>query len=87
MVANYFYKMATKKRPQELAMKPIMKVEKIRALLIENKVTQTAIAKELGLTPGSINRVISGHYTSKRVQEAVSRATRVPFEKMWGKAA
>jgi len=68
-------------------MKPIMKVEKIRALLIENKVKQVDIARELGLSSGSINRVISGHYTSRRVQEAVSKAVHVPFEKMWGKAA
>jgi len=64
-----------------------MKTEKIRALLIENKVTQTSIAHELNITPGSVNRVISGHYASRRVQEAVARATRTPFEKMWGKAA
>lgn len=68
-------------------MKPIMKVEKIRALLIEHKVKQTDIAKELGLSSGSVNRVISGHYTSRRVQEAVAKAARVPFEKMWGQAA
>jgi transcriptional regulator with XRE-family HTH domain len=68
-------------------MKPIMKVEKIRALLIEHKVKQIDIARELDLSSGSINRVISGHYTSKRVQEAVAKAARVPFEKMWGKTA
>lgn len=68
-------------------MKPIMKVEKIRALLIEHKVKQVDIAKELGLSSGSVNRVISGHYASRRVQEAVAKAAHVPFEKMWGKAA
>lgn len=68
-------------------MKPLMKTEKIRALLIENKVKQIDIARELDLCPGSINRVISGHYSSRRVQEAVAKAARVPFEKMWGKAA
>jgi predicted transcriptional regulator len=68
-------------------MKPLMKTEKIRALLIENKVKQTDIARSLGVTPGSVNRVISGHYTSRRVQEAIAEKTRVPFEKMWGKAA
>lgn len=68
-------------------MKPIMKVEKIRALLIEHKVKQVDLARDLELSSGSISRVISGHYTSHRVQAAISKAVNVPFEKMWGKAA
>jgi predicted transcriptional regulator len=68
-------------------MKPKMKPEKIRALLVENKVKQVDIARDLRITSGAVSRVISGHYPSRRIQEAVAEKARVSFEKMWGKAA
>lgn len=68
-------------------MKPIMKPQKIRALLIENKAKQIDIARDLKVTSGAVNRVIDGHFPSRRIQEAIAEKARVPFDKMWGKAA
>jgi len=64
-----------------------MKPAKIRALLIEHQVKQTDIAKELGVTPAAVSRVIRGDYKSRRTQEAIATKVRVPFEKMWRTAA
>lgn len=64
-----------------------MKPEKIRSLLIEHKIKQVDIAKELNVSHGCIGRVIDRHYKSRRVQEAIARKVHVTFEKMWGKAA
>lgn len=64
-----------------------MKPEKIRALLIENKVKQVDIARSLDVTSGAVNRVIDHHFKSRRIQEAIAENVRVPFEKMWRTAA
>lgn len=68
-------------------MKPTMKPEEIRALLIRNKEKQIEIARNLQVTSGAVNRVIDGHFVSRRIREALAEKARVPFEKMWGKAA
>jgi len=70
-------------KPEKEGMPP----EKIRALLIENKVKQVDIAKDLGISTGCPGRVIDRHYKSRRVQEAIAQRVKIPFEKMWGKAA
>ena len=64
-----------------------MKPQKIRALLIENKITQTSIAKDLKVTQGAVNRVIDGHFISRRIREAIASRVNIPFEKMWERAA
>lgn len=64
-----------------------MTPQKRRALLIENKITQTSIAKELGVTHSAVNRVLNGDFVSTRIRKAVAEKTRTPFDKMWGKAA
>lgn len=64
-----------------------MKPQKIRALLIENKETQTQIARDLNITQGAVARVIDYHFVSKRIREAIANKARVPFEKMWGRKA
>ena len=64
-----------------------MKPQKIRALLIEEKETQTQIARDLRITQGAVARVIDYHFVSKRIREAIANKVRVPYEKMWGKKA
>jgi predicted XRE-type DNA-binding protein len=68
-------------------MKPAMKPEDIRALLAKNKAKQIEIVRDLGVTSGAVSRVIDGHFPSRRIQEAIAKKVRVPFEQMWGKAA
>ena len=64
-----------------------MRPEKIRSLLIENKVKQVEIARELNVSSGAVNRVIDRHFVSHRIREAIAAKVRVPFKKMWGSAA
>jgi DNA-binding XRE family transcriptional regulator len=65
----------------------MMKPQKIRALLIENKETQTAIARSLGVQPSSVNMAIDNKFVSRRIREAIAEKARVSFDAMWGKAA
>lgn len=65
----------------------MMKPQKIRALLVENKAKQIEIARSLQVTSGAVSRVIDGHFPSRRIREALAEKARVPFEKMWGRAA
>ena len=65
----------------------MMPPQKIRALLIEHKETQTSIARALGVQPSSVNMAIDNKFVSRRIREAIAKKARVPFEKMWGKAA
>ena len=64
-----------------------MKPQEIKAALIRNSEKQVAIARDLGVSQPSINRVIEGKSVSFRIQKVLAERARVPFEKMWGKAA
>ena len=65
----------------------MMKPQKIRALLIENKEKQIDIARALGVQPSSVGMAIDNKFVSRRIREAIAEKARVPFETMWGKAA
>lgn len=64
-----------------------MKPQKIRAILVEKEVKQADIARDLAVTRGAVSRVISGHFPSRRIREALAEKAGVPFDKMWGRAA
>lgn len=64
-----------------------MKPEKIRALLIENNAKQVDIARDLKVTPGAVNRVIDGHFVSRRIRLAIAEKAGVSFTRMWRAAA
>lgn len=65
----------------------MMKPQKIRALLIENKEKQIDIARSIGVRPSSVGMCIDGKFVSRRIREAIAEKARIPFEKMWGEAA
>ena len=43
-------------------------------------VTIASIARELGVAPQTVNIVISGHRTSRRIAVAVAKAIKRPFK-------
>lgn len=45
----------------------------IRVCLLRQGVTQAQIARELGLTKGTVNQVIHGKCKSQRVQEFIEK--------------
>jgi len=60
---------------------------KIKVLLVRRKIKQKDIAKELGVTPGMISGVISGDLQSHRVKLGIAEALKIPYTKLWGRAA
>lgn len=62
-----------------------MSPNKIKALLVEHKVKQKEIARELGVTRGAVSAAISGNpkYRSRRVHEAVARCIGRSIEELW----
>lgn len=64
-----------------------MKPEKRRALLVENKVKQVEIARDLKVSSVAVTRVIDGQFASRRIREAIAAKAGISFEKMWGAAA
>lgn len=60
---------------------------KVKSLLIENGIKQADIAKELGVTRGTVSAAITGYHQSRRVKQAVADALNIDYEKLWGKAA
>lgn len=64
-----------------------MKPQEIKAALIKNNEKQIDIARSLGVRASAINMVIERKFVSHRIRTAIAEKARIPFEKMWGKAA
>lgn len=60
---------------------------KIKALLVEKGIKQKEIAEELAVTPGLVSGVIGGHFNSRRIKQAIADKLKMPYCKVWGKAA
>jgi transcriptional regulator with XRE-family HTH domain len=65
----------------------MMNPQKIKALLVENSITQASIARELGIAQPTVAKTIAGNFVSRRTRMLIAEKARVPFEKMWGQAA
>jgi transcriptional regulator with XRE-family HTH domain len=61
----------------------IMEPKKIKMLLIDAEVTQTKIARNLGVTVSFINQIITGLRPTRRVREAIAQAVGKPVEELW----
>jgi len=57
-----------------------------KVLLLRAGITQTDIARELGITKNSINQEIHDRRTSKRIRKAIARAVDRPVEELWPQA-
>lgn len=55
----------------------------IKAALAKRGTSQTKIARELKLSRSTITYVIQGRSKSRRVAEAISRATGIPVGRLW----
>lgn len=56
---------------------------KIRALLVEEGITLTSIARSMGLTPATVGDVVTGGRQSRRVKRAVAKALRMSPKELW----
>ena len=55
----------------------------IKILLLENNITQSEIARSLGVTPQTIWRVIDGRDISHRVRTAIAEAIGKDLKILW----
>lgn len=55
----------------------------IRGLMKAKKLTNRAIAEQLGVQPVTVSVVINGHQPSKRIQEAVAKALDKSIDELW----
>lgn len=60
---------------------------KVKVLMVKKKVTQTAIARDLGVTQGTVSSVINGHRQSRRIKQGIASILGVEYRKLWGRAA
>jgi transcriptional regulator with XRE-family HTH domain len=63
---------------------------KLKAMLIEKGIKQIDIAREMGVTKGTISGAIGGHHNSRAVKMKVAELLKVDIEKierLWSKAA
>jgi transcriptional regulator with XRE-family HTH domain len=55
----------------------------IKILLLRAGITQTSIAKKLGVTLGFVNQIVNGQRHTKRVRMAIARAVGKRIEDLW----
>lgn len=60
---------------------------KVKALLVEKGIKQKDIAAALGVTAGCVSGTISGRFQSLRIRKAVAKVLKMPYAKVWGRAA
>lgn len=56
----------------------------IRLLLVQARISQADLARELGLRRQSINGVVNGRYRSRRIQQHIAERLGCPFAQLWG---
>ncbi|MDI3260065.1 MAG: helix-turn-helix domain-containing protein [Sinobacteraceae bacterium] len=60
-----------------------MEPVEIRIALLRAGYTQSRVARELGLHPNTVQTVVSGAGTSRRVAKRISEVTGIPISKLW----
>ena len=61
--------------------------QKVKSLLIKNKIKQVDIARELSISRGTVSGAINGHHQSRPVKEKVAEKLGIDYDKLGGKAA
>jgi lambda repressor-like predicted transcriptional regulator len=57
--------------------------EDIKAEIRKLGVTPSALARELGVGPNTVSAVIKGRTRSQRIEQAISRITKIPLDRLW----
>lgn len=60
-----------------------MTPEQIKKALEKVNVSQSGLARDLGITPQVVNKIIHGHGVSHRVRCHVAKAVGRPVEEIW----
>ncbi|WP_321532305.1 helix-turn-helix transcriptional regulator [uncultured Desulfuromonas sp.] len=60
-----------------------MKLNKVRALMVDRDIKQADIADELKLSRSHVSGVISGRWRSRRVVECIARHLDMPVERLF----
>ncbi|MCL4492520.1 MAG: helix-turn-helix domain-containing protein [Nitrospirae bacterium] len=64
-----------------------MKLNKIKAMMVERGIKYKEIAVRAGVSPETVYVVLNGHGKSKRIQKAIADIIGLPYERLWGKTA
>jgi len=62
-------------------------LRKIKALLIENGIKHKEIARMASVNRVTVSVVLSGKGTSRNIQKTIAKALKMPYKRLWGKAA
>lgn len=60
-----------------------MPPQEIRVALMRRKVSQAALAREIGVKQTSVYRVIEGHAVSHRIRESIAQAAGLDLKQIW----
>jgi lambda repressor-like predicted transcriptional regulator len=60
-----------------------MPLRKIRGLLYEQGISLKEIALRAGRSHATVRVVMSGHGTSRHIQEVVSKILGIPYKQLW----
>lgn len=60
---------------------------KVKALLVEQGISQTELADEMGLSRVTVSGVLNGHQRSKKIQKFIADKLNRDYVKLWGHAA
>ncbi len=61
---------------------PLMR-RRIKAALALAGLTQAELARELGVAAATVCQVVGGVKRSRRIQDAIAAALRLPFDSLW----
>lgn len=60
-----------------------MNNREIKALIVLQGISISAIARKVGVTRQWVSQVVNGHKPSKRIRKAIASALNKPVEDMW----
>ncbi len=64
-----------------------MKLNKIKAMMVERGIKYKEIAIKAGVSPETVYVVLNGHGKSMRIQKVIADVLGLPYERLWGKKA
>jgi len=62
-------------------------LNRIKAAMKVKRLTNSHIAKEVGVTPEWISMVIHGRAKSARIKQAISECLEIPYNELWPEKA
>ncbi|MFA5075613.1 MAG: helix-turn-helix transcriptional regulator [Candidatus Babeliales bacterium] len=71
-------------KPRTINLEPSgMSPNDIRIAMIRSGVTQSGLARELGVTSQALYQIISGRQTSQRIREKIAERIGIDIKRIW----